>query len=109
MNKQIMENHLGFYTWEQLIHVSELVSNDPAHTWYVTQTQTWYKWILWNTDGDVYFNNSTKEQALSTLKYIYEKNGVHNFVWHDSSDFNQFQPEMFATHDHSINWLEGHL
>ncbi|KPV40870.1 hypothetical protein [Alicyclobacillus ferrooxydans] len=106
MNKQIMANHLGFYTWEQLIGASDLVSNDEARTWYVTATRTWYKWILWNTDGDVYFNNSTKEEALSTLKYIYEKNAIHNFVWHDGYDFSQFEPHMYGILDDSITWLE---
>lgn len=106
MDKQIMANHLGFYSWEQLIHASDLVSNDDARNWYVTPTQTWYKWVLWNTDGDVYFNNSTKEEALSTLKYLYERTGVHNFVWHDSSDFSEFQPQMHATFDNSLAWLK---
>ena len=102
MSKQLIATHLGFHTWEQLIDTSSIVSKDQDCTWYITDTKTWYRWVLWNTNFDVYFNHLTREDALRTLKFLYETNHAIPDFWNDPSDFRSIEAVLSGVQDKFI-------
>ncbi len=67
MNQALLASHLGFTTWKALVEASERVTSADGHVWYVTETPTWYKWVLWNTDGDVWFHYRSRASAIQAL------------------------------------------
>ncbi|MCF8565414.1 hypothetical protein LLE49_11870 [Alicyclobacillus tolerans] len=91
MNKQMMAAHLGFSTWERLMKASTLVAGAGNRTWYITKTPTWYQWVLWNSNFDVYFNHPSREAALATLKSLFEAARVTNFSWNVPDDFESIE------------------
>ncbi len=102
MNNLIFATHLGFSSWEDLLKHSHLVSSDNNRTWFVTNTPTWYKWVLWNTNYDLYFNHKTKLEALETLKFLYEEKNITKFDWKDATDFSHLQGHMWGRTDLSL-------
>lgn len=103
MNEQDFATHLGFSTWEQLMEASSLVATDDERTWYITQTRTWYKWVLWNTNYDLFFNHTTREAALSTLKSLFEKSRITHFQWNDPTDFDSISACFYGTPNMSMS------
>lgn len=67
MDRNVLASHLGFLTWRELLAASERVSSNDGHIWYTVKTPTWYQWVLWNTEGDVYFHFGTKVGALHAV------------------------------------------
>ena len=107
MTKQLIATHLGFSTGEQLLQASSIVSKDEDCTWYITDTKTWYKWVLWNTNFDVYFNHLTRQDALRTLKYLYESKHTTPVFWNDESDFRRIEAVFSGVKDNSIAQLRS--
>ncbi|MCF8565030.1 hypothetical protein LLE49_09920 [Alicyclobacillus tolerans] len=67
MNPQSFASHLGFNTWNDLVAASDCVAYANGTRWYVVKTTTWYKWVLWNTKFDLYFNHSSRTEVLKIL------------------------------------------
>lgn len=67
MNRRLFASHLGFQSWLQLMDASEVLWSGDGAMWYLTPTNTWYKWVVWNTDYDMYFNFPTQSAARKFL------------------------------------------
>ncbi|QSO51462.1 hypothetical protein JZ785_22005 [Alicyclobacillus curvatus] len=68
MDRNLLARHLGFLNWRELLTASERVPSEDGRVWYAVQTPTWYKWVLWNMDGDVYFHFETRSRALRAMQ-----------------------------------------
>lgn len=69
MYEETFASHLGFDTWAHLVNASEPVAVVGfACTWYIVMTNTWYKWVLWDTNYDMLYNHRTRQEALNALE-----------------------------------------
>lgn len=73
MNFEILSSHLGFKNRLELFVSSECIEISHDCNWFIVKTRTWYKWVLWNTKFDVYFNNPTRGDAMKRFTIIQEK------------------------------------
>lgn len=83
MNQDKFAQFLGFTNWSSLLDASQpIMTVSSQKTWYVVNTATWYKWVVWdNQRFRVLFNNTTREHALSQLMSELRKDDLWQSRW----------------------------
>lgn len=82
MNKTTFSQHLGFSQWDDLIACAHLVAVEQSdRNWYITHTDTWYKWVVWSTKFDILFNNTSHESAIHKLHQYLQQQRIHSVLW----------------------------
>lgn len=71
MDKQNFSRHLGFSNWDGLVTASECLATGEDCSWYIVKTNTWYKWVVWNTNFDAYLNLKSKELATAKAELLF--------------------------------------
>ncbi|MFB5188959.1 hypothetical protein [Alicyclobacillus fastidiosus] len=96
MNHLNFANHLGFDTWDKLLEASECIAFERDRVWYITQTNTWYKWVVWNTGYDMFYNHETRQDALSSMKWLFDKLHIDLTAWCAPEPFNAVHAEFLG-------------
>jgi hypothetical protein len=85
------------------LNASECVSVDAERVWYVTNTSTWYKWVLWNTHYDMFFNHETRLDALRTLKWFLRSHHVEDFEWYAYEAYHTVEASLMGAIQMSVD------
>jgi hypothetical protein len=75
MDFETFSHHLGFESCNDLVAASECVEFKNGSTWYIVNTPTWYKWVLWNTKFDMHFNHQSRNHAMRKVE-LFLKEGA---------------------------------
>ncbi|WAH36040.1 hypothetical protein [Alicyclobacillus dauci] len=102
MNHATFASHMGFSTWDDLLRASECIAFEPGRAWYVTETNTWYKWVVWNTNYDMYYNHKTREDALKSMKWLFDELHIHISAWCAPEVYDRIQSIFMGQMSNSV-------
>lgn len=86
MYGETFASHLGFDTWAHLLNASEpVVNTGTSCTWYIVKTETWYKWVVWDTSYDMLYNYTSWQDALIGLQLYLKHHHIQRCQWLDAS------------------------